>query len=96
MSLQSTARIVNKSGANVVDPRGWFNRDQARKYSLPRGNATVYSLGRLANFIGCKASDIWSASPSAIHRGIIVTFLSGLQTEVPVVYLQEERELFNQ
>lgn len=88
MSLLSTARIVNKSGAQIQDPRGFFNREFAFKYSLPRGNSTRYTLGTLADFIGCNARDIYWAVEGAGKDKAIVALTNGLQKSVDYVYLQ--------
>lgn len=92
MSIQETARFTTgpqTRRVNVID-KDALAVAEARKYSLPSGNETVYSLGRLAAYAGCKPADIWSASNSAIHRGVLVTLTSGLQKEIPLVYLQDE------
>lgn len=92
MSIQESARFTTgpqTSRVNVLD-KETLMRSESRKYSLPKGNETIYSFGTLANFIGCNVDDIYSATTGAGKDKAIVTLRSGLQKEVPFVYLQPE------
>lgn len=94
MSIQEIARFTTgpqTRRVNVID-KDALAVAEARKYSLPSGNETVYSLSRLAASIGCKVGEIYAASQSKIHRGVLVTLTSGLQKEIPLVYLQDEMD----